>query len=176
MKYFDEEEFNSTIEKFNESISIFDIDNPDLFEKCITVVTDRWMESESALRKEELDRTQKAVSRRIELEEKADDLEKELQNLRNEVVSQQEELNAFKKEAEEARNSRNNNNNSYDSSDDYGNTYGNDSDSDYNTDSSNNSNSSNDSDSNSSNGNAITNDDGSSGRNGLIGSLLNKDN
>ena len=78
-------------------------DNPDLFEKCITVVTDRWMESESALRKEELDRTQKAVSRRIELEEKADDLEKELQNLRNEVVSQQEELNAFKKEAEEAK-------------------------------------------------------------------------
>ena len=33
LKYFDEEEFNSTIEKFNESISIFDIDNPDLFEQ-----------------------------------------------------------------------------------------------------------------------------------------------
>ena len=33
LKYFDEEEFNSTIEKLNESISIFDIDNPDLFEQ-----------------------------------------------------------------------------------------------------------------------------------------------
>ena len=103
-----------------------------------------------------------------------------MENFKEEVgkvkTKTQKELEEAKKEAEEARNSRNNNNNSYDSSDDYGNTYGNDSDSDYNTDSSNNSNSSNDSDSNSSNGNAITNDDGSSGRNGLIGSLLNKDN
>ena len=103
----------------------------------------------------------------------------------------QKELEEAKKEAEEARNSRNNNNNnnnnsnSYDSQDDYGNTYGNDYDSNYdsgsNSSGSSNSNNSNNS-GNSSNGNsngsgnAITNDDGSSGRGGLINSLLNKDN
>lgn len=98
----------------------------------------------------------------------------------------QKELEEAKKEAEEARNSRNNNNNnSYDSSDGYGNNYGDDYDSNYdsgsNSSGSSNSNNSNNS-GNSSNGNsngsgnAITNDDGSSGRGGLINSLLNKDN
>ena len=98
----------------------------------------------------------------------------------------QKELEEAKKEAEEARNSRNNsNNNSYNSSDDYDDTYGNDYDSNYDSGSSssgsgssnNNSNSSGSSNSNSnSGGSAITNDDGSSGRGGLINSLLNKDN
>ena len=81
----------------------------------------------------------------------------------------QKELEEAKKEAEEARNSRNNNNsnnnnNSYDSSDGYGNN------SNTNNNNNNNSNNSNGS------GSAITNDDGSSGRGGLINSLLNKDN
>ena len=99
----------------------------------------------------------------------------------------QKELEEAKKEAEEARNSRNNNsnNNSYNSSDDYDDTYGNGYDSNYDSGSSssgsgssnNNSNSSGSSNSNSnSGGSAITNDDGSSGRGGLINSLLNKDN
>ena len=104
----------------------------------------------------------------------------------------QKELEEAKKEAEEARNSRNNNNsnnNGYNSQDDYDDTYGNDYDSDYNSGGSNSSGSSNsnnnssgnsNSNNNSSNGNssgsAITNDDGSSGRGGLIDSLLNKDN
>ena len=107
----------------------------------------------------------------------------------------QKELEEAKKEAEEARNSRNNNNsnnnnNSYDSSDDYGNNYGDDYDSNSNSGSnssgssnsnSNNSNTNNNNNNNNSNnsngsGSAITNDDGSSGRGGLINSLLNKDN
>ena len=98
----------------------------------------------------------------------------------------QKELEEAKKEAEEARNSRNNNsnNNSYNSSDDYDDTYGNDYDSNYDSGSSssgsgssnNNSNSSGNSSNSNSGGSAITNDDGSSGRGGLINSLLNKDN
>ena len=95
----------------------------------------------------------------------------------------QKELEEAKKEAEEARNSRNNsNNNSYNSSDDYDDTYGNDYDSNYDSGSSSSGSGSSNNNSNSSNsnsnsgGNAITNDDGSSGRGGLINSLLNKDN
>ena len=95
----------------------------------------------------------------------------------------QKELEEAKKEAEEARNSRNNsNNNSYNSSDDYDDTYGNDYDSNYDSGSSSSGSGSSNNNSNSSNsnsnsgGSAITNDDGSSGRGGLINSLLNKDN
>lgn len=95
----------------------------------------------------------------------------------------QKELEEAKKEAEEARNSRNNsNNNSYNSSDDYDDTYGNDYDSNYDSGSNSSGSGSSNNNSNSSNsnsnsgGSAITNDDGSSGRGGLINSLLNKDN
>ena len=88
----------------------------------------------------------------------------------------QKELEEAKKEAEEARNSRNNsNNNSYNSSDDYDDTYGNGYDSNYDSGSSSSGSGSSNSNSNSG-GSAITNDDGSSGRGGLINSLLNKDN
>ena len=96
----------------------------------------------------------------------------------------QKELEEAKKEAEEARNSRNNNsnNNSYNSSDDYDDTYGNDYDSNYDSGSNSSgsgttsNDSSNSTDNSNSGGNAITNDDGTSGRGGLIGSLLNRDN
>ena len=118
-----------------------------------------------------------------------------MENFKEEVgkvkTKTQKELEEAKKEAEEARNSRNNNNNnnnnnnSYDSSDGYGNNYGDDYDSNYDSGSnssgsSNNNNSNNSGNSSNGNsngsGNAITNDDGSSGRGGLINSLLNKDN
>jgi membrane protein involved in colicin uptake len=96
----------------------------------------------------------------------------------------QKELEEAKKEAEEARNSRNNNsnNNGYDSQNNYDDTYGNDYDSNYDSgsNSSGSGTTSNDSgnstDNSNSGGNAITNDDGTSGRGGLIGSLLNRDN
>ena len=105
-----------------------------------------------------------------------------MENFNDEVAKvktkTQKELEEAKKEAEEARNSNNNNNNNnsnnnngYNTSDGYDNSYGNDSDSDYDS-----GNSSSGSSSGNSSGNAITNDDGSSGRNGLIGSLLNRDN
>lgn len=79
------------------------IDNPDLYEKCISVVTNRWMESESALRNEELKKTQMAVTKRKELEEKAYELSEKLQDLHEEVAAQQEELNTFKEKIEEAK-------------------------------------------------------------------------
>ena len=96
----------------------------------------------------------------------------------------QKELEEAKKEAEEARNSRNNNsnNNGYDSQNNYDDTYGNDYDSNYDSGSNSsgsgntNNDSSNSTDNSNSGGNAITNDDGTSGRGGLIGSLLNRDN
>lgn len=100
----------------------------------------------------------------------------------------QKELEAARKEAEEARNKYNNSdrNNNYNDSDDYdgyndnGNGY-NSNDSDYNNgngnsnnNNSNNSNNNN-SNSNSNDSNAITNDDGNSGRSGLLGNLLGND-
>ena len=96
----------------------------------------------------------------------------------------QKELEEAKKEAEEARNSRNNNsnNNGYDSQNNYDDTYGNDYDSNYDSGSNSSgsgttsNDSSNSTDNSNSGGNAITNDDGTSGRGGLIGSLLNRDN
>ena len=96
----------------------------------------------------------------------------------------QKELEEAKKEAEEARNSRNNNsnNNGYDSQNNYDDTYGNDYDSNYDSGSNSSgsgttsNDSSNSTDNTNSGGNAITNDDGTSGRGGLIGSLLNRDN
>jgi membrane protein involved in colicin uptake len=96
----------------------------------------------------------------------------------------QKELEEAKKEAEEARNSRNNNsnNNGYDSQNNYDDTYGNDYNSNYDSGSNSSgsgttsNDSSNSTDNSNSGGNAITNDDGTSGRGGLIGSLLNRDN
>lgn len=104
----------------------------------------------------------------------------------NEEVSKiktktQKELEEAKKEAEEAKNNRNNNNNSNDyNSDDYddpySNDYGEDNASGNNSNDSNSNDNSSGTNNNNSNGNAITNDDGSSGRDGLLGGLLNKDN
>ena len=103
----------------------------------------------------------------------------------------QKDLDAARKEAEEARNqynnnnrnnnnNTNNNNNNYNDYDDSGsNNYNNDNnngynanDSDYNSGNNGNTNSDDSGNSNNSNGNAITNDDGSSNRGGLFGSLL----
>ena len=91
----------------------------------------------------------------------------------------QKELEEAKKEAEEAKNNRNNNNDSnyndsYDYDDPYNNDYGEDNASGNNSSNSNDNSSG--TNNNNSNGNAITNDDGSSGRDGLLGGLLNKDN
>ena len=93
----------------------------------------------------------------------------------------QKELEEAKKEAEEAKNNRNNNNDSnyndsYDYDDPYNNDYGEDNASGNNSNDSNSNDNSSGTNNNNSNGNAITNDDGSSGRDGLLGGLLNKDN
>jgi hypothetical protein len=93
----------------------------------------------------------------------------------------QKELEEAKKEAEEAKNNRNNNNDSnyndsYDYDDPYNNDYGEDNASGNNRNDSNSNDNSSGTNNNNSNGNAITNDDGSSGRDGLLGGLLNKDN
>ena len=90
----------------------------------------------------------------------------------------QKELEEARKAAEEARNNSNNSNNSNnnynsDNYDDY-NSNNSSGSNNYNNNNSNNNNSNNstNSGSNSSGGSAITNDDGSSGRTGLLGSIL----
>lgn len=74
----------------------------DLYEECVRIATDIWMEKESALREAEKEKTQKAIAEREAFEKETDKLVQELQKLRGEITTQQKELDSLRNEIDEA--------------------------------------------------------------------------